>query len=273
MQAVDFIEAGSGQKLVLIHASVSGARQWRRLMSDLEGRFHAIAVNLLGYGRTPAWPAERRQTLDDQAALIEAVLPEDGSEVCLLGHSFGGSIAMKAAARLGDRVEKLVLVEPNPFYLLDFHGCAEAYAEIIDLRDWVKRHCAKGDWLQASERFADYWGGPGTWSSMPDERKATFIQSLQPNFHEWDAVIDERTTLGEWADLLPGRTLVLSAKDTVRPIHEIIGLMRRGCPAWRFVQIPEGGHMAPLARPDLVNPIIASFLNGPRRSANVGASD
>ena len=262
MQAVDFVEAGTGQKVVLIHSSVSGARQWRRLMSDLESRFHTVAINLLGYGRTPAWPADRPQTLDDQAALIDAVLPDDSSKICLIGHSFGGSVAMKAATRLGDRVEKLILLEPNPFYLLDLHGRAEAYSEIIALRDWVKHHSAGEDWLQASERFADYWAGAGTWASMPDERKAAFIRALLPNFHEWDAVIDERTTLDEWACQLPRQTLVLSAKDTVRPIHEIIGLMHKSCPTWQFAQVPEGGHMAPLGRPDLVNPIIASFLDG-----------
>lgn len=170
---------------------------------------------------------------------------------------------MRAAARLGDRVDKLILIEPNPFYLLDLHGCANACTEIADLRDWVRRHGAKGDWPRAAARFADYWGVVDTWSSMPDERKATFIQALKPNFHEWDAVFDERTTLDEWAGCMPAQTLVLSAEDTVRPIHEIIGLMRRNCSAWQFIQIPEGGHMAPLARPDLVDPIIASFLNGP----------
>jgi pimeloyl-ACP methyl ester carboxylesterase len=107
-------------------------------MGDLESQFHAIAINLLGYGQTTAWPAERRQTLDDQAALVEDVLRDDGSRVCIVGHSFGGSVAMKAPARLGDRVDKLILIEPNPFYLLDLHGCTEAYAEIIDLRDWVR---------------------------------------------------------------------------------------------------------------------------------------
>lgn len=264
MQAVDFVEAGSGQRVMLIHSSVSGARQWRRLMGDLESQFHTIAANLLGYGRTPAWPAEQRQTLDDQAALIEAILPDDGSQICLLGHSFGGSVAMKAAARLGHRVDKLILIEPNPFYLLDLHGCTEAYAEIIDLRDLVKQHGAKGDWQKAAERFADYWGGVSTWSSMSDERKTTFIQALKPNVHEWDAVLDERMALDAWAGCLPDQTLVLSAKDTVRPIREIIGLMKRDCPAWQFIQISEGGHMAPLSRPDLVNPIIASFLNGSR---------
>jgi hypothetical protein len=42
----DFLEAGSGPMVMLVHSSVSGARQWRRLMDDLKNDFHVRAVNL-----------------------------------------------------------------------------------------------------------------------------------------------------------------------------------------------------------------------------------
>ena len=97
---VDFLEAGSsGPVVMLVHSSVSGARQWRRLMEDLKGRFRVRAVNLFGYGKTPPWPADTTQSLDDQARLVEAALPAKADEIYLVGHSFGGSVAMKAAAR------------------------------------------------------------------------------------------------------------------------------------------------------------------------------
>jgi pimeloyl-ACP methyl ester carboxylesterase len=107
-----------GPMVVLVHSSVSGARQWRRLMDDLKGDFRVRAVNLFGYVKTPPWAAARSQTLDDQARLVEAVLPTNADEIYLVGHSFGGSVAMKAAARLSGRVAKLVLLETNPFHLL-----------------------------------------------------------------------------------------------------------------------------------------------------------
>ena len=44
---VDYLEAGSSGPLVmLVHSSVSGARQWRRLMDDLKDQFRVRAVNL-----------------------------------------------------------------------------------------------------------------------------------------------------------------------------------------------------------------------------------
>jgi hypothetical protein len=53
MGEVDFVEAGS------VHSSVSGA-------------FLVRAVDLFGYGKTPAWSGEAAQTLEDQAKLVEA---------------------------------------------------------------------------------------------------------------------------------------------------------------------------------------------------------
>jgi hypothetical protein len=54
---------------------------------------------------------------------------------------------------------------------------------------------------------------------------------------------------------------VLSDRSTRASIREIVALLRQGCPGWTFRFLDEGGHMAPLTRPDLVNPIVAGFLD------------
>jgi pimeloyl-ACP methyl ester carboxylesterase len=260
MSEVDFLEAGSGPPVMLVHSSVSGARQWRRLMDDLKAEFLVRAVNLFGYGKTPAWSGQAAQSLDDQAKLVEAALPTNGDRVCLVGHSFGGAVAMKAAARLSRRVTKLVLLEPNPFYLLKQAGRVEAFAEIMKVRDCVKRYGGQGEWSAAAERFADYWGGAGSWQKMPIERRETFTAALKPNFFEWDAVMNETMPLTQWADLLPRNTLLASDRNTVLPIREITALLRQSCPMWTYKDVSGGGHMAPLSRPDLINPLVRSFL-------------
>jgi pimeloyl-ACP methyl ester carboxylesterase len=182
---VDFLEAGSSGPLVMsVHSSVSGARQWRRLMDDLKGQFRVRAVNLFGYGKTPPWPAETIQSLADQARLIEAALPANADEVYLVGHSFGGSVAMRAAARLVGCVAKLVLLETNPFYLLAQSGRVDAFAEAMELRNYIKKFGALGEWTTAAEKFADYWGGTRTWREMSSDRRIAFAEALKPNFFE-----------------------------------------------------------------------------------------
>lgn len=256
----DFLEAGFGPMVMLVHSSVSGARMWRRLIDDLKDEFHVRAVNLYGYGRTPPWSGAAPQCLDDQARLVETALPADADRVCLVGHSFGGSVAMKLAARLSGRVTKLVLLETNPFYLLEQAGRTDAFAEAMKLRNCVKKFGALGEWATAAEQFADYWGGVGSWENMPTERRNTFVEALKPNYSEWDAVMDETTPVEQWARLLPRSTLVVSDPHTVLPIREITALLRRTCPMWTYKEIAGGGHMAPLRRPDLINPVVRAFL-------------
>jgi pimeloyl-ACP methyl ester carboxylesterase len=259
---VDFIEAGSsGPRVILIHSSVAGARQWRRLMDDLQERFRVRAVNLFGYGKTPPWPNERSQTLLDQACLVEAALPAGSDEVYLVGHSFGGSVAMKAAALMAGRVTRLVLLETNPFYLLQQAGEIAAFAEAMALRDCIKEFGALGQWETAAERFADYWNGPGSWRDTPPERRVAFAKAIQPNFFEWDAVMDETTSAQQWADLLPPATLVAYDPGTVLPIRKIVEVLRQTDTPWIYREVPGGGHMAPLTRPELINPVVSAFLS------------
>ncbi len=97
-EETDFIEAGSGEKVILVHSSVAGAKQWRSLMETLSNDFHVIAISLFGYGSTCVWEDDGKQRLEDQARLIEPFLPTGADKISIVGHSFGGSVAMKAAA-------------------------------------------------------------------------------------------------------------------------------------------------------------------------------
>lgn len=256
----DFIEAGTGPTVILLHSSVAGARQWAGLMSALAHKLHFIAINLFGYGATKPWTGRKLQTLEDQARLLAPFVPNDGSKFSIVGHSFGGSVAMKAAAMFKDQIDRLVLIEPNPFYLLQQHGRDEAFQDALALRDTIKQSGADNTWPHAAEVFSNYWTGDGSWNAMPEKRRAKFIAALEPNFHEWDGVMNEKTPLSVWQADLPEDTTVVSAQDTVRTITEIVSLMKEHIPHWRFATIEHGGHMAAMTQPDLINPLIEDAL-------------
>lgn len=264
MVTADYLEVGGGPLVILIHSSVAGARQWRRLMDDLEGEFHLRAVNLYGYGANPPWPDDASQTLEDQARLVETALPPTADNICVVGHSFGGSVAMKLATRIPDRISRLVLLETNPFYLLKQAARDDAFAEAMNLRNHIKMFGARGDWLIAAQGFADYWNGPRSWQEMSESRRAAFAEALRPNYYEWDAVMDETTTAEEWAQLLPAATLLVCDPGTVRPIREIDEILRQACPKWSSAEVSGVGHMAPLTRPDIINPMVATYLRQPQ---------
>ena len=183
--AADILRAGNGPAVILIHASVSSARQWRRLSDRLADRFTVLAANMIGYGATPTWPGRRKQTLDDQAASIERAIGDVDGPIAIVGHSFGGSVAMKLAARLGSRVTRLGLIEPNPVNLLRDEGRDDAFAEAHALFEFLRATTSKGDWTTAAERFSEYWAGAGSWAETPPERRDMFVDGLRPNPFEW----------------------------------------------------------------------------------------
>jgi hypothetical protein len=122
---------------------------------------------------------------------------------------------MKAALRLGPDLAGLVLLDPNPFYLLAMHGRDAAYAEAARLRDHVKRYGAEGRWQVVAERFADYWNGPGRGrhARAPPRRVPG---GAATHVHEWDAVMHETTPLEAWRGIR-AQTLLVRAAHTRRP--------------------------------------------------------
>jgi pimeloyl-ACP methyl ester carboxylesterase len=257
--AADFVDAGTGPLAVLVHASMSGARQWGALAQSLQDRFRVRALNLFGYGRTPAWPAAEAPSLDDYADLVLSAIPPDARGISLVGHSFGGAVAMQAARRLGARAAKLVLIEPSLFSLLELGGRSEALAEIASVPADMARLAPE----EAAERFIGYWTGPASWTGSAPERKAAYVRCVSLVLNEFRAALTSRTTLDEWRASLPRRTLVIAASDTKRSSREVVELLSLTGAGWEFARVPEGGHMSPLTQPQLVNPVIADFLDRP----------
>ncbi len=136
--------------------------------------------------------------------------------------------------------------------------------EASALRDCVKNCGRRGEWMVAAETFADYWGGANTWRDTPPERRAAFAEALKPNFFEWDAVMAETVPAAEWAEVLPRDTLLVCDPQTVLPIREIDAILREAGPHWAHAEVPGAGHMAPLTRPEVINPIVVGFLEGGR---------
>lgn len=256
---VEYLAAGAGPVVVLLHSSASGLRQWRRLVDELQGGYRLLAVNLFGYGGTSPWPADARQTLADQAGLVAAVVSQLDEPVILVGHSLGGAVALETALHLGARLRAVIAFEPILFSLLRTHGPADAFTEIHKLSTRYQALGTTGQWDLAGELFIDYWSGTGTWSAMPEERKAGLRMMLPNVLHEWDAVIAPSRPLPDWGNI-PAPVHILRAADTRRPTHAVASLLVQTHRPWRLHELAEGGHMAPLSRPDLVNPLIANIL-------------
>lgn len=248
---VDYLDEGTGPLVVLLHSSVSGNRQWRRLIADLSPRYRCVAPNLLGYGQTSAWHNQQKQTLADAAAVALAVCDLADGPVRLVGHSWGGAVALSTAQALGARVSHLALYEPMLIGLLAGHGRAAAMQEADEMYSLVRTHGDAGNWIALAEVFTDYFNGAGTWESSPADRRAAVATQLPPNRHEWDAGAPAITT--DRFKGIQARTLVMRGTQTRLVLRETSELLVQAFPEWELRELTGAGHMGPLTHGQQVN--------------------
>ena len=95
-----------GQRIVCLHGVTSHGRHFAKLAEALPA-FHVLAPDLLGHGSSPFEPPWDLETHLD--AIVETV---GVAPAVLVGHSFGGRLALELAARAPKLVPKLVLLDP-----------------------------------------------------------------------------------------------------------------------------------------------------------------
>lgn len=255
-----FREAGSGEGVVCIHSNASASAQWRPLMERLSPRFRVFAPDSIGAGKSPAWPEDRDVTLGDEVALLEPVFSLAGRPLSLVGHSYGGAVALIAALARPDMVRALALYEPTLFSLFEeeapgqeaANGIRQAAADAAAAMD-------AQDASAAAARFIDYWMGAGTWRAMPEARQAVVAVSMS-NVRGWaHALFTEPTALQAFRTLDVPVLYMVGAKSPSSS-RGVAKLLTAVLPQVTVVEFPELGHMGPVTHPEQVNEAIAQFL-------------
>jgi pimeloyl-ACP methyl ester carboxylesterase len=253
-------EAGSGPGVVCLHSNASTSSQWRGLMERLAPKFHVLAADSYGAGKSPPWPADRQVTLRDEAALLEPVFARAGNPFALVGHSYGAAIALITAFSQPGRVRALALYEPTLFSLIDADSPPPNDADgIKDAVNAAAAYLDAGDPERAAECFIDYWMGSGAWAAMPDPRKAPIALSVA-NVRGWAwALMRELTSLAALRSVnIP--VLYMMGSDSPASSRGVGRLLTRTLPQVQVVEFKGLGHMAPVTHPEPVNEAISRFL-------------
>jgi pimeloyl-ACP methyl ester carboxylesterase len=266
----EYSDRGRGEPVIALHCSGSSGRQWRGLADTLGERFRVLAPDLHGNGGTASWRGHRPITLADEAAIVGALLDACGGAAHLVGHSFGGAVALHAARLHAPRVRSLALIEPVAFHLLradDEHDAA-ALREISEVADRVTRALASGDYLAGFGRFVDYWSGPGAWAAVPEAKHAAMAASLGAVALNFWAGLNEPTRARHFAEVdVP--TLVVRGERSPFAGRRVAGRVAQVLPNARLVTLDGAGHMAPVTHADAVNDLIRAHLeahvHAPRR--------
>lgn len=258
-------ETGAGPAVLCLHSSASSGGQWRQLADVLSGRFRVLAPDVYGYGRSAAQDSERDFGLMDELDWLEPIVENAGDSFSLVGHSYGGLIALLLALRYPKRVRSIVVYEPAAWSVAvaadAFHPGAQ---EIDALRQALFRLVDEGRLMAAAEAFVRYWAGDPAWESMSEDRRQTTAYGMKKVRSEFAGEIACHEagvhTVERLASITApiGYLLGSGTKASARRVAEVI--VPRLPNVHHYVM--EGmGHMGPVTHPNVFNDKVVEVLS------------
>jgi 3-oxoadipate enol-lactonase len=253
VQRARYLQGGGGPRtLMLLHGVGSDAEAWTPQLVAFANGFRVIAWNMPGYGGTPRL---LRMTFPGIAERLRDFLDEQEiKRIDLVGHSFGGMVALEFAATFPERLRTLTLSGTSPAFgkpdgewqqqfVRDRLAPIEAGKTMEDLAPEMIRSLtgpkADADGLEIARRAI---------GAVPTTTFADGIRAI--------VTFDRRDALPK----ITVPTLVLAgALDTNAPAP-MMEKMASKIPGAQYVCLPDVGHLASLENPRTFNEALGTFL-------------
>jgi pimeloyl-ACP methyl ester carboxylesterase len=251
------VEAGTGPSVVFLPGYPLTHAMWEQQVSPLARTNHVVVLDLPGYGTAVDSPVP--ETLEGFAESVAAALDArpERSPVTLVGHSFGGYVALQLYDDRPDLFRGLVLTSTRA--LPDSPEAREKrYATVrrlsdpnehLDVDATVRTLVAQDTWAQQGavvRRIRQLVAGATNAAIVPTLRAIAGRPDLTPILRE--VAVPTLVTWGSGDVLIPpehSRTLV------------------DGIQGARGVELRDAGHMAPLETPDAYTTALEKFLATP----------
>lgn len=244
---------------MLLHAGGSHGGQWSKVAEALASERMSIAPDLIGCGATASWPIPGKLMQDDQADLVASVVEATGGgSVDIVGHSYGGAVAVRLVVNRPELVRLLLVIEPILTCLL-----GEVGDPIFKEGEGVNRRFVaaieSGQPDRGWQEFLDIRNGPGTWARLSDERRRGFLAQTAQARDTLYSNLNNPTTLAECGAI--GAPMTIACGETTTSAdRRTTEVLRDAVPAARYEIIAGAGHMSPLSHPQEVARLVRAHL-------------
>jgi pimeloyl-ACP methyl ester carboxylesterase len=257
-----FYARDSKPTVIALHCSGASGQMWRHLSDALGDRFALIAPDLIGCGAAGPWRGARVFSAADEAALTVGMIDTIDAPVHLVGHSYGGGVALRVARECASRLASLTLYEPSLVSVLNTMGDEgrAALAEIGAAASQVIDGMSTGAYLAAARIFVNYWNGDGSWDAMSPEAQAGVARHVPKLCLEYRAMSRERVPLQAYRRFnFP--VLLLQGERSLQPAHLIVRQLHRAMKSATLHTVYGAAHMGPLTHPAAVNALMVDHIS------------
>nr|CCA65702.1 predicted alpha/beta superfamily hydrolase [Stigmatella aurantiaca Sg a15] len=251
---------GEGEPVLLLHSGGMSARQWRKLGDALAPTHQVLAPDFLGSGENPPWPAGEPFHFQQDVEAVSELLSGLGDPAHLVGHSYGGFIALMLARKAPAQVRSLAVYEPVAFGVL--HDAQDA--EGLENLARAGAHPTFNDASQGGsdawlELFIDYWNGPGSWRAMAPPARQAFLRVGRKVYYEVSTLMEDRTPLAAYAAITAPSLLLFGAQSPAAA-RRLVTLLGTAIPQATVQTLSGAGHMGPMTHAEAVNATITRHI-------------
>jgi pimeloyl-ACP methyl ester carboxylesterase len=257
---IDYEACGEGPTLVLVPGSCSTGAAWRPVLAALNGQFRCVTTSLLGYGATAERRTVRDPSIMHEAEIVEAVARKAGGPIHLVGHSFGGLVALAVALRNQAALASLTIVEAPAVELLRACNETHHYGVFRAMTDAYFAAFEAGD-RQAIAAMVDFYGGPGTYASWPARVRAYAVETTPVNILDWASAYGFPLPLASLAAVvIPTRVIWGgTSHPAVQRVNALLGQCVSGATS---VTIADAAHFMIASHAEGVARAIAPHVHG-----------
>jgi len=251
-----FVIKGAGCPVVLIHGNPGSCQDWSRLYGPISSRYCAFAFDRPGHGHSDR-PNHHDITVEVQAQMLHAALKELNVEMpIVVGHSWGGSLALAYALAFPNELAGAVLLAPAAFESDDgvsFLSKVPGWPIIGDVVNFIFTPLLAA-WLVRTDLAKAF---------APDRVPKHYLRHVlaewtRPKKVKWYSVDDAllNDSLPEFTLRYPNirvpvaiitgdSDLIVPAKENAHRLHETL-------PHSELIILEKTGHQIPFTRPEAV---------------------
>jgi pimeloyl-ACP methyl ester carboxylesterase len=241
---IEYHVYGRGEPaVILIHGWSCDGNYWSAQLDDLKAKYTTVAVDLAGHG------ASGRNRTDwsmgnfgeDVAAVARQL---QNMKIVLVGHSMGGSVALEATRRIGDRVVGIIAVD-------SLKTIGEPLATDAQVKAWVRPF--RDNFIGHTREFVT-----GTLFQQDADpkfvQKVAYDMSLEPQ----DVAVPALESLlrMDFAKVLPDIHVPIVAINSSLPPPTDAARIRKSIPNFKAITLDQTDHFLMMDAAERFNPVL-----------------
>ena len=250
---------GGARPVLALHCSLAHAGAWSGLAGHLSG-ITLTATDQPGHGRAADW--QPGTDLHGLATAQSIAMAEHlGKPLDLIGHSFGGTVALRIALERPDLVRSLTLIEPVIFAAAQAAG-DPAFAPFLEGHLTFAGLVQAGRMAEAAALFHSHWGSGEPLADLPGRARRYMVDRIHLIVAQNPVLMEDAAGLlrpcGMESIAVP--VLLVEGAKSPRVIAAIQTELARRLPQVTRLSVPGAGHMVPITHPQSVARAVMEFL-------------